>query len=181
MLSARDPLLTSRFSACRGLGEKEDGSFVGASFMSATESIDDKLALLPWLPRIAYDAALDRLLELSGASGVFGPERIDKAELRETIDGRITCEAPFRYDKCAHSFVGEGGRKDCPGAAVELGSIGSGETDNGDGVRAGPGFLASEIESAWKNLLSNCPLPATGMGGEGASALRTASSCLPFA
>jgi hypothetical protein len=39
-----------------------------------------------------------------------GPDRIDNAELRETIDGRMTCEAPFRYDRCAHSFVGDGAR-----------------------------------------------------------------------
>jgi hypothetical protein len=37
-----------------------------------------------------YDAALERLLERSGTSGVFGPDKTDNAELRETIEGRIT-------------------------------------------------------------------------------------------
>jgi hypothetical protein len=106
------------------------------------------------------------------------PERTDSAELRATMAGRITCEAPFRYDRCAHSFVGDGDRAFRPWA--RLGSSGSGDIDLGEGTRLGGGFLASETESAWKNLLSGCDLPTADRGGE-TLGLCGGSSCWPLA
>lgn len=46
MLSGSEPLLTIRLSVCRGLGVIADKSFDGGFLSSATESIDDRLALL---------------------------------------------------------------------------------------------------------------------------------------
>jgi hypothetical protein len=178
MLSAREAMLTTRFSVFRGLGACAAGSFDDACFGSVTESMEDRLALFPWLPLIMYDAALDRLLGRSGTSGVAGPDRIDRAELRETIEGRMTCEAPFRYDRCAHSLVGDGDRS-WPGA--RFGCSGSGDIDMGDGVRFGGLVLTSETVSAWKNLLSCCDLLIVDKGGDAFSGLRGASSCLPLA
>jgi hypothetical protein len=90
MLSVNEPLLTTRFSVCNGLGSKTGGSLANDVLRSVTESIEERLALLPWVPLIMYDAALERLLERSGTSGVLGPDNMDIAELRDAIDGRMT-------------------------------------------------------------------------------------------
>lgn len=45
---------------------------------------------------------------------------------------------------------------------------GSGDVGPVGGVRAGELLLASDIESAWKNLLAACDLPTAERGGEGA-------------
>jgi hypothetical protein len=46
MLSAREPVLTIRFSVCKGLGNNAAGSLAGDAFRSATESMEERLALL---------------------------------------------------------------------------------------------------------------------------------------
>jgi hypothetical protein len=90
ILSAREAILTILLSVFKGLGGKSTGSLDGTLLGSVTESMEERLALLPCDPLIAYDAALERLLERSGMSGVLGPDKTDNAELRETIDGRMT-------------------------------------------------------------------------------------------
>lgn len=90
MLSARDTVLTTRLSVCSGLGECTFGSFGGMCFRSATESMEDRLALLLWDPLIAYDATLDLRLDRSWLSGVPGPDNAERPDVRETSDGRIT-------------------------------------------------------------------------------------------
>jgi hypothetical protein len=52
MLSAREPMLVIRFSVFRGLGAEMMGSLEGAFRGSVTESIEERLALLPWVPLI---------------------------------------------------------------------------------------------------------------------------------
>jgi hypothetical protein len=90
MLSARDAVLTTRLSVCSGLGECTVGSFGGMCLRSATGSMEDRLALLPWLPLIAYEATLDLLLDWSGTSGVPGPDSADRPDVRDMGDGRMT-------------------------------------------------------------------------------------------
>jgi hypothetical protein len=60
---------------------------------------------------------LDRLPEPSGSSAALTPESTDRAEFRVCRFGRMTCEAPLRYDKCPKSLVGEGDRALGPGEA----------------------------------------------------------------
>ena len=81
------------------------------------------------------------------------------AELPPLLRAGRTCEAPLRYERCAQSLLGEGGRSDAPWAVAGGGS-GSGEVGMGGGVRIGGRSLGSESESAWKNLLSEGALPS---------------------
>jgi hypothetical protein len=92
-------------------------------------------------------------------------ERADGPLLRV---GRITCEAPFRYDRCMFSFDGDGGRRDCECCVEFAAAHGSGDAEWGGGVRIGGLGLASDSASTWKNLLSTCDLPVADKGGDGA-------------
>lgn len=85
----------------------------------------------------------------------------------------------MRYERCAQSLVGEGGRSDGPWA-VAGGGNGSGEVGIGGGVRIGGRSLELDRESAWKNWLSDEALPMADNGGEGTVCLGL-SSCLPSA
>lgn len=62
-LSADEPLLTVRFSLWSGLGVIDGKSFEGIFRRDATESMEDKLALLACPCLTMEDAALDCLLE----------------------------------------------------------------------------------------------------------------------
>jgi hypothetical protein len=128
------------------------------------------------------DAALDRRLARSGASAVFCPPKMDNAELPELPllrAGRMIWEAPLRYDRCANSFVGDGGRSD--GALATLGGgRRSGDAETGGGLRMDWRSFRSANESAWKNWLSGRDLLTDDDGGDGTSRSRL-SSCLPSA
>lgn len=95
-LSGSEPLLITRLSVCNGLGVIDDRSFDDIFLSSATESIDDRLALLACPSLMIDDAALDLRFERSGTSGVLGPDKMDRPEFRVFSAGRITCDAPFR-------------------------------------------------------------------------------------
>jgi hypothetical protein len=84
----------------------------------------------------------------------------------------------LRYDRCAKSFVGDGGRSDSrfSGGGSRSGAIGI-----DGGVRIGWRFFVSESESAWKNLLSGWVLPKDDSGGDGTLCFEGVSSCLPSA
>jgi hypothetical protein len=53
ILSASEAMLSTRFSVFSGLGESPTGSPDGTFLGSVTESMDERLALLPWVPRMA--------------------------------------------------------------------------------------------------------------------------------
>jgi hypothetical protein len=104
----------------------------------------------------------------------------DNADGRVCRFGRMTCEAPFLYERWILSLGGEGGRRLLDLWEVPPAGQGSSDDETGDG-RAGELPLGSNSESAWKNLVSCWALPIADKGGDGISGLRELSSCCPFA
>ena len=96
------------------------------------------------------------------------PEIIDNADGRLWSEGRITCEAPLRYERWLYSFEGDGGRSALEFCEGLMPAHASGDAESGGGVRIGGLVLASDSESTWKNLLSTCDLPVADKGGDGA-------------
>lgn len=83
------------------------------------------------------------------------------------------------------SLEGDGGRRELDTSdefMLELKfAQGSGDVGIGGGVSTGGVLLASDKESAWKNLLSGGGSPREDKGGEGTSGVRVLSSCCPLA
>lgn len=184
-LSGSDMLLYTRFSVCSGLGVTVGGLWGACGFLSGvTESIDDRLALLP------CPNALDRLFDNCDTAS----ESCDCVETPETLlilDGRVrsvgrttwgTWGAPFRGVLVIFSLVGEGDRPVSAFCAELPPAHGSSNVDaDGDGLSTGELTRGSASESAWKNLFSIGDLPSADSGGEGSSELGVRRSCCPLA
>lgn len=159
-------------------------SWADAFLRLVTESMEERLELLACPPRLIIEAVLDLRLFTSEASEVFDPPMMAMGVLLvlaevPLLNAGLTCEAPLRYERCAQSLVGEGGRREGPWGAVSGGS-GSGDVAMGGGVRIGGRSLDSAMESAWKNLDSEGALPREDEGGDG-TLWDGLSSCRPSA
>lgn len=115
--------------------------------VEVTESIDERLALFTWLIRVEDIPVLDlrrddrswlESRECGCAIFEYGcPGSVDIADGLLRVLGRMTCEAPFRYDRCILSFDGDGGRSVGGFRDRFENDAGSGDAVTSGGVRSG--------------------------------------------